>query len=211
VVVRGFHCLPGVGLVYPTDWIAMTTPQLAAPNLAANDATGKVVGPFHWTPSQVGHECMFFSVSATGDPSNIDGAIIGAIPEWRLVPNDNNIGQRNVHPVNMALTDAWKRLPFWIRNNTRRPVQLGVEVKLPPWLDKLGWRLDIPEISRERVVAKPGALRKVTVEAVRGKPVTEAILGHERDHDIVLTITQDGVPVGGMTYRMIAAAKDKPH
>ena len=67
VVVKGFHCLPGIGLVWPDDWAPMTTAQLAAPNLAASDATGVVVGPFEWTPSQVGHECMFFSVSATGD------------------------------------------------------------------------------------------------------------------------------------------------
>ena len=64
VVVKGFHCLPGVGLEFPTDWVPMTTSQLPAPNLAANDSVGVVVGPFKWTPSQVGHECMFFSVSA---------------------------------------------------------------------------------------------------------------------------------------------------
>ena len=42
---------------------------------------------------------MFFTVSATGDPCNIDGRVVGPIPEWRLVPHDNNIGQRNVAPV----------------------------------------------------------------------------------------------------------------
>ena len=28
----------------------MTTAQLAAPNLAANNARGVIVGPFEWTP-----------------------------------------------------------------------------------------------------------------------------------------------------------------
>jgi len=65
ITVKGFHCLPGIGLVYPDDRMPMTTAQLPAPNLAASDAVGEVVGPFEWTPSQVGHECMFFSVSAT--------------------------------------------------------------------------------------------------------------------------------------------------
>ncbi|MGH7292811.1 MAG: hypothetical protein ACREJT_16450, partial [Myxococcota bacterium] len=117
VTVKGFHCLPGVGLVYPDDWAPMTTAQLAAPNLAASDAAGVVVGPFEWTPSQVGHECMFFSVSADSDPSNIDGRITGSIPEWRLVPHDNNIGQRNVHPVEISLSrDDLRRRLFWLRN-----------------------------------------------------------------------------------------------
>ena len=35
--------------------------------------------------------------SAAGDPSNVDNFTASeTIPEWRLVPNDNNIGQRNV-------------------------------------------------------------------------------------------------------------------
>ena len=100
IVVKGFHCLPGVGLEFPTDWVPMTTSLLPAPNLAANNSVGVVVGPFQWTPSQVGHECMFFSVYGKGDAGNIDGHVVGPIPEWRLVPHDNNIGQRNVHPVN---------------------------------------------------------------------------------------------------------------
>jgi hypothetical protein len=109
IVVRGFHCLPGVGLVYPNDWIAMATPQLTAPDLAANNSfrsdlfkltnIGEIVGPFEWVPSQLGHECMAFTVSAKGDPCNIDGRVTGPIPAWRLVPHDNNIGQRNVYPT----------------------------------------------------------------------------------------------------------------
>jgi len=35
-------------------------------------------------------------VSAAGDPSNLDNfTSADAIPNWRLVPNDNNIAQRN--------------------------------------------------------------------------------------------------------------------
>ena len=111
VVVKGFHALPGVGLVFPTDWVAMATPLLNAPNIAANNSVGVIVGPFKWMPSQVGHECMFFSVSAKGDAGNIDGHVVGPIPEWRLVPHDNNIGQRNVHPVNNKLDLVlWEKL-----------------------------------------------------------------------------------------------------
>jgi hypothetical protein len=205
VVVKGFHALPGVGLVYPTDWQPMATPQLNAPNLAAGDNVGVVVGPFKWTPSQVGHECMFFSVSAQGDASNIDGAITGAITEWRLVPHDNNIAQRNVHPVNMALADVnWEKLPFWIRNNGKQPVKLGVDLQLPAWLAKLGWKFDVPKITKDRAVARPGELLQVAVSATKGRPFGEKVLKKERDHDIVLTVLHDGLPVGGMTYRITA-------
>ena len=208
IVVKGFHCLPGVGLVYPTDWLPMTTPQLSAPNLAAANSVGEIVGPFQWTPSQVGHECMFFSVSASGDASNIDGGLTGPIQEWRLVPNDNNIGQRNVHPVSAALSKvAWEKLPFWVRNHNREPVKLGVSIKLPTWLAKLGWTFDIPAISREGVVVKSGELRQVALTMTAGKPFTATALTRARDRDIVVTVLQDGLAVGGMTFRITPPGK----
>jgi hypothetical protein len=38
---------------------------------------------------------MYFSVSATDDASNID--YIGClVQQWQLVPNDNNIGERDI-------------------------------------------------------------------------------------------------------------------
>jgi hypothetical protein len=40
---------------------------------------------------------MLMVASAPGDPSNIDNLTKrDSIPNWRLVPHDNNIGQRNV-------------------------------------------------------------------------------------------------------------------
>jgi hypothetical protein len=208
VVVKGFHCLPGVGLEFPTDWVPMATPQLAAPNLAASDSVGVVVGPFKWTPSQVGHECMFFSVSAKGDVGNIDGHVVGPIGEWRLVPHDNNIGQRNVHPVDNQLDLVkWEALPFWIRNHGKVPVRLGVDIKLPAWLAKLGWKFDIPEITRERTSLRPGRPLKVTIAMTKGKPFDEKVLKQERDHDIVFTVLHDNAPVGGMTFRISPRTK----
>jgi hypothetical protein len=212
VVVKGFHCLPGVGLEFPTDWLPMTTPQLTAPNLAASDNAGVVVGPFKWMPSQVGHECMFFSVSAKGDAGNVDGHVVGPIPEWRLVPHDNNIGQRNVHPVDNELNLVnWERLPFWIRNNGKLPVLLGVDIKLPAWLAKLGWKFDLPQITKERVSLKAGSKPlQVAIAMTKGKPFDKTVLMNERDHDIVLTVLHDKMPVGGMTFRITAGAKQKP-
>jgi hypothetical protein len=100
VSVKAFHANPAAGLVYPNDWQPMTTAQLPAPNVAPNSTAEITVGPFQWTPTQVGHECIFMVASANGDASNINNLTAGdSIPEWRLVPNDNNIGQRNVFPV----------------------------------------------------------------------------------------------------------------
>lgn len=210
IVVKAFHCLPGVGLEFPADWLPMTTPSLAAPNLAAGDNVGVVVGPFQWMPSQVGHECMFFSVSATGDPGNIDGHVVGPIGEWRLVPHDNNIGQRNVHPVDAQLNKVnWEKLPFWIRNHGKLPVRLGVDIKLPPWLAKLGWKLDLPQITKQRASLRPDKPLKVALSMIKGKAFDDKVLKKERDHDIVLTVLHDGIPVGGMTFRIGTSNKPK--
>ena len=208
IVVKGFHCLPGVGLEFPTDWMPMTTAQLVAPNLAANDNVGQVVGPFKWVPTQVGHECLFFSASAAGDPGNIDGHVVGPIPEWRLVPHDNNIGQRNVHPVSHLLRDVpWKKLPFWIRNHGNLPVQLSVDIHLPNWLAKLGWKFDIPQITKERASVKPGERLMVTVSMEAGRDFDARVLLREKDRDIVLTVLYNGMPAGGMTYRITPPEK----
>lgn len=210
VVVKGFHCLPGVGLTFPTDWVPMATAQLAGPNLAAGDMAGQVVGPFLWTPSQVGHECMFFSVSAKGDPGNIDGRVIGPIPEWRLVPHDNNLGQRNVHPVlaikgRKVLEIDWEALPFWIRNSEARPVRATAEIALPAWLAKLGWKLDVPKLSATRFLVKPGAREKVTLGlAQKGRAFTAADLQKQRDRYVVVNILLDGAVAGGMTFELTA-------
>jgi len=181
----------------------MATPQLTAPNLAANDTVGVVVGPFNWVPSQVGHECMFFSVSANADASNIDGAITGAIPEWRLVPHDNNIGQRNVHPVSIHLADInWEKLPFWIRNDGKSAVRAGVEITIPAWLAKLGWKFSVPQIKDGQTALRPNQTLKATIAVSKGKDFDETVFAREREHDIVVTVLHDKFPVGGMTFRI---------
>jgi zinc metalloprotease ZmpB len=200
IVVKGFHCFPGVGLVYPTDWMPMDTPQLTAPDLAANDSVGEIVGPFEWVPSQIGHECMFFSVSATDDPGNIDGRVTGPIPEWRLVPHDNNIGQRNVAPVAAGfagLVASFERRPLWIRNTFARDVRVDIEVKLPEVLRENKWQLRFVSEGGNAFMMKAGERRKVLMEMVAGTGGEPRMAAHER---IELTVKQDGIVVGGMTY-----------
>jgi len=213
VVVKGFHATPGAGLTFPADWAPMTTPQLAGPNIAGADLVGQVVGPFQWTPSQVGHECMFFSVSAQGDAGNIDGRVVGPIPEWRLVPHDNNLGQRNVHPVVAPLQGglgaiAWERLPFWIRNPGRMAVRTTVEIKVPVWLAKLGWAFNVPQADRRKLIIEPGAKARVNIALSKaGRPIEADLLARQKDRDIVVTVLQDGIPVGGMTFQVTPPRK----
>jgi len=99
VIVRGYHCKPLAGVLWPNDLQPMTTPELSAGTLQPNNTEEKIVGPFEWTPvkNAWGHDSMLMIVSATSDPSNVDNLIAGEVVEdWRLVPNDNNIAQRNV-------------------------------------------------------------------------------------------------------------------
>ena len=59
IVVSGYHCRPSAGLTWPDDWKPMDTPEsLTLPNLAPGDID--IAGPFLWTPSELGHECMLF-------------------------------------------------------------------------------------------------------------------------------------------------------
>ncbi len=102
VTVAGYHANPASGLVWPHDWTAMTTTTLSAGSIPSGEST--IVGPFVWTPRFVGDECMLMIASADGDLPNTDPSTglpcaTGPTPSWRLVPFDNNIGQRNVAPV----------------------------------------------------------------------------------------------------------------
>ena len=43
----------------------------------------------------------------------------------------------------------------------------------------------------------------------RGKPYDNAVLAKQADHDIVFTVLQDDMPVGGMTYRLSTDVKQR--
>ena len=102
VKVRGYHSRPGAGLLLPDDIQPLITAELPAGTVAANNTEEKIIGPFEWIPeiNAYGHDTVIMIASADNDASNMDNFIVGeTIPDWRLVPNDNNIGQRNMVPV----------------------------------------------------------------------------------------------------------------
>lgn len=95
--VRGFQGAVGSGFNWPGDFTPMATPAVAAPGLITSG--GQVVlGPFNWTPAQSGNGAILMVATADGDASIVENPLILnlPIPNWRFVPFDNNIAQRNV-------------------------------------------------------------------------------------------------------------------
>ena len=212
VVVKAFHANPTIGLVYPTDWQPMATAQLAAPNLAPNNAVEEIVGPFKWKPSQVGHECMFMIVSAKGDTSNVSNFSPGeTIPEWRLVPHDNNIGQRNVVPVPFKNHKDWMKavgkLRFTLKNPNRRAAKMLLVPTLPRVLVKRGWKLELlsaagSPLKQGSLKLGPGKSADLSMRLVPGEPFTAAEVAKWRDALIRIEGYADSILIGGMTYPM---------
>lgn len=102
VRVRGYHSRSGAGLLLPDDIQPLATAVLPAGTVAANNTEEKIIGPFEWIPetNTYGYDSIIMVVSADNDSSNMDNITTGeTIPDWRLVPNDNNMGQRNMIPV----------------------------------------------------------------------------------------------------------------
>ena len=206
VVVRGFHCNPGAGLTWPNDWQAMTTAQLAVPDIAPG---GEVtVGPFTWTPSQPDHECLLMVAAADGDPSTIDVFGPGdSIPEWRLVPHDNNIGQRNVHPVPgaggaagiMSVLDGRR---FTIRNPFDRRVRVVISAELPLVLARKQWRVALANPGGAAFSLAAGQEREVRLAVTPGAEVSQADVTAATERDVVLYVEADGILIGGMSYRL---------
>ena len=95
VAVRAFHAPASAKLSFPEGWQPMHTAQRSAADVPAHSSVEVLVGPFAWVPKSR-QEAMLMIVTAAGDSSNIDNfTAADSIPNWRLVPNDNNIAQRN--------------------------------------------------------------------------------------------------------------------
>ena len=207
VTVKAYHADPGAGLSYPNDWYPMTTAQLSGGNVPANNGGDVVVGPFSWTPRHIGHECMFMVVSAAGDASNVDNIGAGnSIPEWRLVPHDNNIGQRNVAPVpgggTTGLVEEFEGLTFEVKNPLLTTAVIQIEPTLPPLLAERGWQLRFPSRGGSAFPLQPGEGRVVAMSMVKGREFTAADVEKAGDVSVMVAARADGILVGGMTYQL---------
>ena len=208
VIVKAYHANPAAGLVYPNDWTPMTTAQLAGADVPPNSATEITVGPFQWTPSVLGHECLFMVVSASGDNSNVSNMTAGdSIPEWRLVPNDNNIGQRNVFPVAgggglKGLLASLEGTRIVIKNPLRDAARVVVTAVLPRFLAAYDWHVVFANPGGAAFALKPGESKTVVLRLKPGKDFTAEEVAHAKDAVIHIEARANGILVGGMSYAL---------
>ncbi|HUR80164.1 MAG TPA: hypothetical protein VM733_05335 [Thermoanaerobaculia bacterium] len=208
VRVKGFHCKPGAGLLWPNDLQPMATPEILVGTLAGNNTQEKIVGPFKWMPitNAFGHDCLMMIASAKGDPSNVDQFTAGeTIPEWRLVPNDNNVGQRNVQPVaggggSEGLNATLNGLTFTAGNPNKKTARMQVRAILPPVLANRGWKVSFSDLPDGLFALASGAKRDIKLTVSPGQQFTAGDVQQARIRHVGIEVLADGIVVGGMTY-----------
>jgi hypothetical protein len=217
VTVRNFHSLPGAGLTWPGDFTEMSpVGGLSVPSIGPNNTEEVTVGPFEWSPNVnvYGHDCVLMIASVAGDPSNIDN-FTGAetIAEWRLVPNDNNIGQRNVNLVpggggGEALMAALDGAVFVAGNSFNRPASMELRMDMPRILVSKGWRLQIADLTDNKFRLKAGEKRSLQLRLSPGAQFTADEIKNVADRNINVYLYGNGLLLGGMTYQVDPALKE---
>ena len=220
VIVNAYHCRPSTGLLWPSDWQAMTTPQLIVPG-GVPAGGSVVVGPFDWTPTVAGHECLLVYANATGDLSNADAlsglpCAAGPTPHWWLVPFDNNLGQRNVAPVAggggiKGLVGSLQGRHFWANNPYDHAAQVQLEVVMPEFLSERGWRLGFLNPGGAKFTLGPLASREVVLSVQPGRDFAPGDVPLDVGATMIKIRTLlDGIIVGGMSYQVDPALRRPP-
>lgn len=193
LTVKAFHCEPGMGLTWPSSWKPMDTPSLSIATVAPGSANAVVVGPFKWTPSQVGHECVLVVVECAADPAITEILAPGAtVGHSDLVPFDNNIAQRNLSPV-PARTSS--KRGFYVGNPYPEPREVDFEVRteLPA-----GWVVRTEPSLRHSLRLEPFERRWVDLDIDREFGANDADPNRRVEVEVVGQI--DGLPIGGITF-----------
>jgi zinc metalloprotease ZmpB len=194
VTVRAFHCAPGIGLVWPDDWTEMDASQATQPsNILPGPGNGVVVGPFTWTPDEVGHECVLVIVECANDRAVTQDLPASAhVEHSNLVPFDNNIAQRNLAPT--APKGKMSR-GFYVRNPDIevRTIALHFDASLPD-----GWRFRTNLVSPEGLRLGPLERRwvEIVIDQAEGAEVTQ----FDRPYRLTVTGTIEDRVSGGMTF-----------
>jgi zinc metalloprotease ZmpB len=216
VTVRSYHSLPGAGLTWPNDFAEMSpVGGLSVPSIGANNTEQVTVGPFEWVPNvnTCGHDCALMIASAAGDPSNIDNFTgTETIAEWRLVPNDNNIGQRNVSIVpggggSEALIAAIDGAPFFVGNSFNRRATMELRVDMPRVLASKLWRLRFADLDNNdgndnEFRLKAEKKRKIRLKLSKGDRFTAGEIRNATDSNISVYLYGNGILLGAMTYQL---------
>ena len=216
VTVRGWHCRPSAGLVWPDDWKPMTTASLTTPNVPSGGQV--VVGPFEWHPDHHGHECMFMDTGTAGDLANNDPASFlpsatGPTPLWRMVPCDNNQGLRAVIPVpgggrRKALVRAFRKRRFWASNPTPNTAKMEVRAVLPAFLASRGWIAYLDNPGGGSFSLGPRDSREIHPRLLGGQDFTELQVLAAGRVAIEFIVLADGLVAGGLTYVLDPGLKE---
>jgi len=209
VNVRAFHTLPGAGLTWPTDFVELNpVGGLTIPAIGANNSQEVQVGPFTWEPNinAFGHDCVLMVVSAAGDPSNIDN-FTGAetIQEWRLVPNDNNIAQRNINVIPggsgiKGLLAGLNGVFFMASNNLTKLATMTLKVEIPRVLKAKGLKVGFKGLPRNTFRLKSGEKQKVELEVTGAEDFKPEELKASKDQTITISVFANDILMGGMSY-----------
>jgi zinc metalloprotease ZmpB len=203
VTVKAFHCLPGMGLIWPTGWTPMDTPSLTVSNVAPGAGGAVVVGPFDWTPSEVGHECVLVIVECANDRAvTQDLQPTDSVAHHDLVPFDNNIAQRNLVPTEAKGSTA---RGFFVGNPYPEPhrVRLHFEDLLPR-----GWRWRTSPEEVEEI--ELGPFERQWVEVTVAQEEGEEVTSFEKPRTLTVTGTIEGRVIGGMTYYIAPPSTFEP-
>jgi hypothetical protein len=194
VTVRAFHCAPGIGLVWPDDWVEMDATQVTQPaNILPGAGNGVVVGPFTWTPTEVGHECVLVIVECANDRALTQDLPASAhVEHSNLVPFDNNIAQRNLAPT--AAKGKMLR-GFYVRNPDAqvRTVALHFDADLPQ-----GWRFATDLVNPKGL--RLGPLERRWVELVVDQAKGAEVTRFDKPYTLTVTGTIEERVIGGMTF-----------
>lgn len=224
VVVRAYHNRPSTMLVWPGDWQSMTTAELPAtggPAISIPPGGMVTVGPFEWTPRVEGHECLLIWATNADDRANADSASLlpcasGPTPHWRLVPFDNNIAQRNVAPVpgagrSAGLRAAFARRTFFVDNMSEKPVAVRIELVMPMFLKRLGWRVAIADVKGSTIRLEPRTQRQLRLTLTAGKDFSPEDVVHAKD-DIRIRVRTvvNGIVTGGISYELDPRLSEPP-
>jgi hypothetical protein len=148
---------------------------------------------------------MLMVASATGDPSNIHNFSVGdSVPDWRLVPHDNNIALHSVFPVSGPdagrLGKDFSRISFQVKNPFNKSALMSVKAILPSFLVKRGWKISFGKAGDATFMLEPGAARDVNFKLRAGRPFSTAVVGKEKHPSIEIIARADGIVVGGISF-----------
>lgn len=94
-LVKGYQRYAGTQGNWPGDWSQLATTSLPVQGDISSGGS-QVVGPFEWVPNSSNSSVLMIA-SADDDASIVSNPVISGktIPNWRLVPFDNNIAERS--------------------------------------------------------------------------------------------------------------------